>query len=173
MKAFIYFSILTLMISCTHGKKNFSVTKDFATPEFQYFNINNRVLLSGLPSDLDLKILKEKGINRVIDLRPSTEAGDYSSTVEKLDIQFNRFVYLNNNSIDKEQANKLERLLKNNPNETVLIHCASGNRAASWLAYHMKNSHKYSTTQAIQFAKKMGLTSAPLEELTRKTLEAN
>jgi hypothetical protein len=55
--------------------------------------------------------------------------------------------------------------------EKVIVHCASGQRAAGWFAYHIKTRHQETTDNALKEAAEVGLERPDLVEKVKAAIQ--
>lgn len=156
------------LVACVHQT---NIRKDNLSKDFPFYNINNRIILSGTPDGESLNELKKRGVTRVIDLRSPQEATGFHVTVKEAELTYHNVPFFNENGINAESIAKIEKLVAENPNTQLLVHCASGNRAASWLAIHMNQEHGRSKDESLELAKQAGLTSPKLTEITKTYMD--
>jgi len=128
------------------------------------------LLTGGQPSAQQLHDAAKAGVTTVIDLRAPTEDRGYDeqAAAEKLGLRYVRLPIAGAGDISVANARTLDRLLKQDPN-TTLLHCASGNRAGALLALAHARMDGASTEEALQLGRDAGLTS--LEPTVRAALE--
>lgn len=126
---------------------------------------------SGQPSKEELLELSNKGIKHIINLRPESETSwDEAAYVKSLGMKYYSIAVAGAAGITLENATSLMDTLKGTGNEPALLHCSSGNRAGGLVALIEGEIKGNSTDDALNEAKKWGLTR--LEPLVREKLEA-
>lgn len=120
----------------------------------------------GQPSATDLAAAAQAGLVAVVNLRrpdePITpEQFDVKATAEKLGLDYyNVPLYTADKKLMMGNLDELERIHKIfKEQKKHLIYCASGNRAASWFAYHLIIKHDTPVGEAIEFARQLGMSS--------------
>lgn len=128
------------------------------------------LLTGGQPSAQQLQDAARAGVSTLIDLRaPAEDRGyDEQATAERLGLRYVRLPITGAADINEANARTLDRLLKQDPN-TTLLHCASGNRVGALLALAHARVDGASTEQALQLGRDAGLTS--LEPVVREALQ--
>lgn len=142
-----------------------------ALPLPNFHQPREHVITSGQPSADQLTQLQKAGIKHVINLRPDTEMQwDEEEAVTALGMQYHHIPVTGAAGVTAENAAALQSLLDSLADETVLVHCASGNRVGALAAINA-GEHSASIDQAIAEGKRWGLTG--LEALVRDKLSSN
>ncbi len=130
----------------------------------------NRIV-SGAIDAADLGRIRAAGIKHVVDLRTAEErAGfDEAGIATGLGLGFHSIPIKGAQSLTKENAMRLDELLRHLGDEPVLVHCASGNRVGALIAVREAWIQGKSTEEAIAEGKRWGLTS--LESSVRTILD--
>ena len=95
------------------------------------------------------------------------EAWDISAAVQNAGMEYHHVpLVLSREGIDAASAARISELVQALAGETVLIHCASGNRVAVWWALHLAAEHGMKVDDVIQLAELAGMNTAlaPLVE---------
>lgn len=165
-KYIITLLILTVLLSACEFKK-----QDAAEPFNEFNKPSQNLLTGGQPSPADLANLKKAGITTVINLRsPSEEPSrDEKAEVEALGLQYISLPINGSIDITSENARKLDVLLKGN--ESVFLHCSSGNRVGALMAIRAHEIEGKSADEALQIGRAAGLGS--LEEEVKSLLNDN
>lgn len=101
---------------------------NFASHEGQVYS-------SGQPAKDELKMLAQKGIKHVINLRSRHEQNwDESELVKQLGMTYHSLPITSAEDINTENAAKLTALINKLKGEGVLVHCASSNRVGALIA---------------------------------------
>ncbi len=126
----------------------------------QYKNL----YFAGQPDEAALTHFKNLGGVAVINLRESGETDfDEQAIVEKLGLEYYNFPVSGRKELSAATMEKIGKAVQKKGDVPVMIHCASGNRAAAWLATHLVTVHQDSLENALKVAKSVGLTSKVLE----------
>ncbi|MCW8092533.1 protein tyrosine phosphatase family protein [Alteromonas sp. ASW11-130] len=137
-------------------------------------NITNpvpQVYSSGQPNKEQLKLMKELGVKHIINLRPTAEQHwDEQAFVESMGMSYYNIPVEGAEDINLDNAGKLEMLLAKHSGESILVHCASGNRVGALVALNEGDEHK-DIEAAIATGKQWGLTR--LEPVVREKLETS
>ena len=131
--------------------------------------IEPSLLVGGQPSESDFHYLKGLGVQKVINLRPTTEIIEFDQCelMQALNIDYHLIVIADGDDLTKEAAQKLVQILRSN-GDTCLFHCASGNRVGALLALKAYWFDGFNAEQAIQFGLDSGMTK--LIPIVRKIL---
>lgn len=114
--------------------------------------------VAGQPTKAQIEQLSETGVTHVINLRPASETDwQEGALLEAQGIVFHRLPISGAEDLSFENAAKLDQLLGKLKGETVLVHCASGNRVGGLVALHSIASGA-SEDAAIEKGKAWGLT---------------
>jgi cytochrome c peroxidase len=107
-----------------------------------------------------LRAAKESGVTLVIDLRAPGERGwDEAAAAERVGLDYENVVVPKDGPFPTDAFARVEALVESHPDEQVLIHCSSGNRAAGWLTTHLVRSHEMPFQAALAISRKAGLRS--------------
>lgn len=130
-------------------------------------------IISNLVTDQALPGLKREGVTTVIDLREMTEKGDCGQaiTAAKLGMKYYAAPMAMEKPVTAESIARIEDILREKKSGRVVVYCPSGNRAAAWLAVHLAQKEHLPPTEALQIAKRSGLTSAAVEGEVREYLK--
>ena len=108
------------------------------------------------------------GVTQVINIRGAEEVNwDISAAVQNAGMEYHHVpLVLSREGIDAASAARISELVQALAGETVLIHCASGNRVAVWWALHLAAEHGMKVDDVIQLAELAGMNTAlaPLVE---------
>jgi len=116
------------------------------------------------PDSVGVEAARSAGVAVVINMRaPSESDWDEKAAVEKLGMAYYNVV-VTGPTFDREQFEKIESLVATHPNDTILIHCGSSNRAGGWLATHLVTRHDLSEDEAIEVGRRAGITKRGVEE---------
>ena len=115
-------------------------------------------------SEAALTHFKNLGGVAVINLRKPWETDfDEQAIVEKLGLEYYNFPVSGRKELSAATMEKIGNAIRELGDVPVMVHCASGNRAAAWLATHLVTVHQDSLDNALKVAKSVGLTSKVLE----------
>ena len=130
----------------------------------------NRIV-SGAISASDIGRVRAAGIKHVISLRTAKESEgfDEAGIATGLGMDYHAIPVEGAQSLTRENAHRLDELLKQAGDEPTLIHCGSGNRVGALIAVREAWIKGQSTEAAIAEGKRWGLTS--LEGAVRTALK--
>lgn len=131
-----------------------------------------RLYISGQPDAAGLDEAQRQGVGAIINLRgPDESEWDEAQAAASRGIAYYQVPISGRDpNFDPAVINRISELVAQHPGEPVLVHCASGNRAAAWLAIHLVQDHGLGTDTALEIARPAGLTYAPLEPKIRRFL---
>jgi len=158
--------IITLaLLTSSFAQAQFKSYQDFTKKAPSLVYSSEDLLVGGQPSYEELKYLKSKGLEVVINLRQDGETEDFKNEkiwAEKLGLTYIKLP-LSGNEINVRNSKKLAQLLKGKKN--ILLHCASGNRVGGLLAIDAFISAKgnMSVDEALDFGRQRGLKSLEMQ----------
>jgi len=138
----------------------------------QFKPVEDNIFIAPQPTAQDLDDAKQQGIKTVIDFRMPGETPASNETLTK-----NHGLDYVNIPVDKadlsaNQIGDLDAVMKNREGP-FLLHCATGARAALFLALRRARQNSWSTEQAFAEATRMGFdlkTSPEFSAFVTKTL---
>ena len=121
--------------------------------------INPKLLTGGQPQAADLQQLQRQGIERIINLRPSTEfdAAEERALSEALGLEYIALPIAGADDITPEHAAQLAQWLEDD--KSTFLHCASGNRVGALLALDAYLQGGSTAAEALQLGERAGMTS--------------
>ena len=133
------------------------------TPQFGH------VVYGVQPDEATIPMLKEQGINMVLSVRFDDEPVGFDSRelVEKNGMSFQQISFYKEKFSDRPRAvdanaiDEISKLLSatSSSGGKVLLHCASGQRAAGALAAILVRDQGYKREDALEYATRAGMTS--------------
>jgi hypothetical protein len=75
-------------------------------------------------------------------------------------------------SFDPAAFAAIDRIVHDNHDQEILLHCSSSNRVGGWLAVHLVENHDMSVDDALAVGRRAGITSPVIEERVRALLAA-
>jgi protein tyrosine phosphatase (PTP) superfamily phosphohydrolase (DUF442 family) len=132
----------------------------------------SRLFIAGQPDDAALDEAQRQGVAAIINLRGPTEMDwDEASAAVARNMAYHQVPLSGADpEFDPAVIARISSLVERYSDRRVLVHCASGNRAAAWLAIHLVQDHAMTTNAALEVARPAGLTYAPLEGKVRRFL---
>ncbi len=132
----------------------------------------SRLFFADQPDAIGIDAARAAGVEVVINMRaPSEIDWDEKAAVEKAGIEYYN-VEVSGPTFDRNQFERIESLVASNPNEKILIHCGSSNRAGGWLATHLVTRHGMSEDEALEVGRRAGITKQAIEKRVRDYLAA-
>lgn len=123
---------------------------------------------SGQPDEAALAAAREQGIEIVLNLRAPDELDwDEGSAAEALGLTYYNVPIPGKGPFPPEAIARIDALVEEYHGREMLIHCASGNRAAGWFATHLVRTHDMSVDDALAVGRRAGITSAGIEDRVR------
>ncbi len=123
--------------------------------------------IGGGPTPQSFSDLKRLGINKVINIRTPAE----SLPNEKELAQSAGLIYVNIpvpgcHALTETMVQKVNSEINPSEDGTTLIYCASGNRASSWLAFYLFDTHGLTAEESISVSKTVALTKPDITQET-------
>jgi len=133
----------------------------------------DRFYIAGQPDQGALETAAASGVDIIITLRSPTESDwDEAAAAESLGMSYYQVpVDGSAPELAAEPLNRVSQIVQSNPDEKILVHCSSSNRASAWFAVYLSEVLGVEQEEAIQLANQTGLTSAGLEEKVRVYLD--
>jgi uncharacterized protein (TIGR01244 family) len=130
------------------------------------------LLMAGQPTPEDFALLKEQGIQCVVTFRTEDEIDwDEQAAVEAAGMDFKAIRYGTLDSLTDDVFAASRKLLRENKNQPILLHCGAAVRvAAVWLTYRVLDEG-VELEQALAEAQKIGLRSKALRERAVRYIE--
>lgn len=128
---------------------------------FQHGNL----FFASQPSAEALKTLTKQGLKQVVNIRMPSE-GPFDDELEacsNLGIEYHHLPVYESGKWNVVHLHNLNELIQNNPDQKILIHCQSANRAGAWYALYLMKSQNLSLDEALKTSKECGLTKKELE----------
>ena len=128
-------------------------------------------IVSGAIDTSDLQRLHAAGLKRLINLRTPEETPDFdeAQVAHELGIDYAAIPIKGPSTFTRDNAARLDDLLRRAGDEPTLIHCASGNRVGALIALRAAWIQGQPIDVAIAEGKRWGLTS--LESSVRSVLD--
>jgi protein tyrosine phosphatase (PTP) superfamily phosphohydrolase (DUF442 family) len=124
----------------------------------------------GQPSQVNLSIMKDGGIQHVVNLRPSSEQDwNEGEVVEALGMSYHQIEIAGADDLSIANAQKLGALINGFGNEPYFVHCASGNRVGALIAINEAIANGKNVEEAVEIGRQWGLTG--LEPKVRSVLQ--
>jgi uncharacterized protein (TIGR01244 family) len=119
------------------------------------------LILGGQPDADALSRAREAGIKAIINLRPAAEdpAFDTSAAAQQLGLDYYALPVATAADLNPGTVKRFDALLADLEGVATLVHCASGNRVGALFALRAGWLQGASTTDALAFGQRAGLTS--------------
>jgi protein tyrosine phosphatase (PTP) superfamily phosphohydrolase (DUF442 family) len=126
------------------------------------------VWLGGPPDAAALAHAKAKGVTTVVDLRgPEEGTAATAELVAAAGLTHHAVPFPKGAPLDAAAVQRVAALVAAAPPGTVLVHCASGQRAAAWWAADLVAEHGVPVDTALAAARAAGLTKEDTAEAVR------
>lgn len=117
-----------------------------------------KVYFSAAPKEKSFAQMKKQGVGVVIDLRePKELKGFESQAAEKNGMRYFNSPVAKEGELSRDQLDAVEKIVNENKQEKFWVYCSSSNRAGSWLAVHLAESHGMPLEEALAEGKKHGM----------------
>lgn len=123
------------------------------------------VITGGQPTPDHFRALRDAGVKVVLDIRDPMEPRgfDEPALLSELGLEYLNIVVSDGNLTDGT-ADRILKAMRENGNEPILVHCASGNRVGGALIPYLMIDHGFNEDEATMAAMRMGLRGAHLLE---------
>ena len=135
--------------------------------------VNQDFCTAGQPTHQDLIRLKQKGVHSVLNLRTTVEdpgVAKEGAAVQALGLKYFHLP-VDSNRLTTKLGDEFLRIVSDESNRPLFIHCASANRVGAFWILHRVINHGWSLAKAEEEARKVGLRSERLLEFARKYLK--
>lgn len=135
--------------------------------------VNQDFCTAGQPTHQDLIRLKQKGVQSVLNLRTTAEdpgVAKEGAAVQALGLNYFHLP-VDSSQLTPELGDEFLRIVSDESNRPLFIHCASANRVGAFWILHRVVNHGWSLAEAEEEARRIGLRSRKLLEFARKYLE--
>ncbi len=118
------------------------------------------VYTGGQPSPEQFTALATAGVKHVISFRPTDETPDLDeqALVTSAGMQFHNIAIADASALSRENVEALDAVLKAIGDDTVFLHCASGNRVGAMMALRANWLYSTPADKALELGKNHGLT---------------
>lgn len=126
------------------------------------------------PDAESLQVARSNGVTTVINLREPGEIDwDEQAAARAQGLEyFNVPIARQSDTLDANALAQINAIIDARAGQPVLIHCASGNRAAAWFATHLVEAHAMPQSEALTIAEQVGLTNATMKERVETYFDA-
>ena len=138
------------------------------------------VLFAGQPTEEGLRLLAERGVKVIVNLRPDAEmqrAVDFDEAilVESLGMEYVH-IPMTPTTFSGDDVAQLKRVM-NRPGAIpaeqfrIVIHCRSSNRCGGLWAAFLHDDYEFDESKAIEYGKSAGLRSESMIEATKRVMD--
>ncbi|NNF17300.1 MAG: hypothetical protein HKN70_11190 [Gammaproteobacteria bacterium] len=185
-------ALATCLVACSHSTMTPTDASSPATPDAQGSGLSTadvseamtwgasdnvrqikHIYIASQPDDAALQRAQAAGVTTVVNLRePHEYDWNEQAATAVLGMKYlNIPIPKQGASFDRMTLQRIERIVMQNRDGGVLLHCSSGNRAAAWLAAHLTDTHGMSDPEALAIAGKAGLTHAATKERVQRYMD--
>lgn len=133
-----------------------------------------RLWIGGLLDAAALAQLRANGVELVINLREPAEPGwNEDESAAALGLTYRSVPVGRGQPFTRATFERITALVLEHPTGGVMIHCATGNRAAAWLATYLIDTQGLDSETAIATARRAGMTRPETEAQLRALLQAS
>jgi len=120
---------------------------------------------SGQVDVASLQMAKMQGVTTIVNARdPSEMDWDEKSAAEELGLEYISIpISKTSETFDSGTIAQFDTFVGERKNQKILIHCSSGNRVAAWYAIHLIDKKNMKDEEALDVARKNGLTREGME----------
>lgn len=161
------FTTILMAVFFTGCSTSHNVEKAPIVTTYDEAKVVSHLAIAPQPTKLTLSKAKKDGYEVVINLRGKNEFKGYDeeATAKMLNLEYHQIPFFNKDKeIDENSLSEISKIINNNKDKKIYIHCSSGNRAAAWYLTHLYQYDGLSKEEATKTARKAGLTKAPLEK---------
>lgn len=127
--------------------------------------------VSGPPGENTIDDMRSLGVKLMIDLREPGEIQDNIPLLaKKYQMKYISAPITRNGPLRSDEIEAVEAFIRQSHFNEAWVFCASGNRAAAWLAVHLARSKNLSADEAIQMARERGLDNEQMVQKVREFL---
>jgi len=125
--------------------------------------VGSEMLIGSQPTPEGLSRARDAGVKLVVNLRPEdTQSFDERSVVEAMGLTYVSIPFTATTLADSHVATFRKLLADTPPEQRILLHCSTGNRAAALWALHEIADLGVTPEAAVARARRLGLTSPEL-----------
>lgn len=123
------------------------------------------VLTAGQPTPDHFRALRDAGVKVVLDIRDPMEPRgfDEPALLGELGLEYINIIVSDGN-LNEGTAGRILKAMRENGDDPILVHCASGNRVGGALIPYLMIDHGFNEDEATMAAMRMGLRGAHLLE---------
>lgn len=127
------------------------------------------------PDSETLRFARANGVTTVVNLRgPAETDWNQEGTTRELGMDYvNAPVSRTSDSFDRNTIETLNTLMGERRDQRIFIYCSSGNRVAGWYAIYLVQQRGMEIDDALEVARRTGLTRQSIEDRVRRYLETS
>jgi protein tyrosine phosphatase (PTP) superfamily phosphohydrolase (DUF442 family) len=123
------------------------------------------------PDAAGLLAAKQNGIALVVDLRaPGERDWDEAAAASDAGLRYVNIPIAEKEPFSEAALAEIEAVVAANPEQQILLHCSSGNRAAAWLTTHLVRKHHMPFADALEIGRRAGITKPEIVAKTAAVL---
>ena len=165
--------MLLLLLPVTYAvSKEPEVTNLGAWGAAEHVMASGQFFISDQPDAATFDVARNEGVVAVINVRGSKEIDwDEASAVTAVGLSYHNVPFIaNKDGIQADSVQSIREVVNELDGGKILLHCASGNRAAAWWALYLVEDLNMDEETAVGSADQAGLTNPALRELVQKYL---
>jgi protein tyrosine phosphatase (PTP) superfamily phosphohydrolase (DUF442 family) len=122
-----------------------------------------------------LQMARMQGVTTIINSRyPSEMDWDEKSAAENLGLEYISIpISKTSDTFDPQTIARIDTMVGERKGQKILMHCSSGNRVAAWYAIHLVDKQNMKDDEAIDVARRNGLTREGMESRVHNYLDKN
>lgn len=129
------------------------------------------VYISGAADEAGLEELGRRGVKVVVDVRlPEQVSAGYPERVRALGMRYHH-VPMKSDQLTPEQAEQLAAIMRESGEQSMWLHCSSGNRAAAAYGVYNATCRKLTVEEALEQARAAGMRNEKISQDLREYLE--
>lgn len=159
--------LFVLLGACSVGAvaPDVAVVKDESFTEDLFVARSEQLYIAGQPNAADLEHFKSLGVTTVINLRHADEMDwNEAAAARAMGLTYFQVSVIADDKLEPSALDLIDELVASSGQETLLVHCRSGNRAAAWWGRHLVRVRDIQSDPALKLAVRAGLTYPPLLE---------
>ena len=165
-----------LLVGCTaHAVKPADVTGPETWGASNNVTHVENLYFSGQVDAESLHMARMQGVTTIVNARhPSEMDWDEKSVAEDLGLEYISIpISKKSDTFDPETIAQIDTVVGKRKGQKILMHCSSGNRVAAWYAIHLVDKQDMKNDDALDVARKNGLTREGMESRVRTYLDEN
>jgi protein tyrosine phosphatase (PTP) superfamily phosphohydrolase (DUF442 family) len=130
---------------------------------------------SGQVDAESLHMARMQGVTTIVNTRyPSEMDWDEKSAAENIGLEYISIpISRDSDTFDPQTIARIDAVVGERTGQKILMHCSSGNRVAAWYAIHLVEKQNMKDDDAIDVARRNGLTREGMESRVHVYLDKN